>query len=149
SKTSKSIEIEKAISFYQDKSRVNNTEKVTKNWLEHFEKFRKSMIEVYPHDKNYKTELKSISELSILDNQREVIGGAAQKVSIPADSPNFRGPCYDYQTGIWYRKQHISRNSLSGFMKDLVHKTGIEVDGLLTNHSGQKTAALSKLRPHA
>ena len=69
SKTSKSIEIEKAISFYQDKSRVNNTEKATKNWLEHFEKFRKSMIEVYPHDENYKTELKSISELSILDNQ--------------------------------------------------------------------------------
>ncbi|CAG8794534.1 25873_t:CDS:1, partial [Dentiscutata erythropus] len=37
SKTSKSIEIEKAISFYQDKSHVNNTEKATKNWLEHFE----------------------------------------------------------------------------------------------------------------
>src|SRR6185437_12384626 len=45
------------------------------------------------------------------------------------------------ETGIWYRKQHIGRNSLSGFMKDLVHKTGIEVDGLLTNHFGCKTAA--------
>ncbi|CAG8683414.1 6121_t:CDS:1, partial [Cetraspora pellucida] len=44
------------------------------------------------------------------------------------------------ETEIWYHKQHIDKNSLSEFMKDLVYKTGIEVDGLLTNHSEQKTA---------
>ncbi|CAG8817156.1 4683_t:CDS:2, partial [Gigaspora margarita] len=31
------------------------------------------------------------------------------------------------ETGIWYRKQHIGRNSLSGFMKDLVHKTAAQL----------------------
>ena len=49
--TYKSVEIEKAISFYQNKSRVQNTEKATKNWLEHFEKLRKDMIESNPKDK--------------------------------------------------------------------------------------------------
>ncbi|CAG8729375.1 14504_t:CDS:2, partial [Racocetra persica] len=107
-KISKSIEIEKAISFYQDKSRVNNTEKATKNWLEHFEKFRKSMIKVYPHNENYKTELKSISELLILDNQREVIGDAAQKVPILANSPNSRGSYYDYH--LYFEKRPLDAN---------------------------------------
>ncbi|CAG8499221.1 16939_t:CDS:2 [Funneliformis mosseae] len=38
-------------------------------------------------------------------------------------------------------KQHIGKNSLSKFMKDLIHETGIEIDGLLTNHSGRKISA--------
>ncbi|CAG8628359.1 4962_t:CDS:2, partial [Funneliformis mosseae] len=42
------------------------------------------------------------------------------------------------ETGIW---QHFGRNNLSGFMKELVHKSGIEVDGLLTNHYGRMTSA--------
>ncbi|CAG8825536.1 8000_t:CDS:1, partial [Cetraspora pellucida] len=42
------------------------------------------------------------------------------------------------ETEIWYHKQHIDKNSLFGFMKDLIYKTDIEVDGLLTNYSGQK-----------
>ncbi|CAB4380987.1 unnamed protein product [Rhizophagus irregularis] len=87
------------------------------------------------------------------------MGGVAQKIPIPADPPNSGGPCYDYklyfekrpvdaesdfylqanprwqETGIWYRKQHIGRNNLSGFMKALAQETGIDVNGL-TNHSG-------------
>ncbi|GES72739.1 hypothetical protein GLOIN_2v1784543 [Rhizophagus clarus] len=42
-KASKDIEIKSAISFYQNKSCVQNTEKATKNWLETFERFRKDM----------------------------------------------------------------------------------------------------------
>ncbi|PKK58805.1 hypothetical protein RhiirC2_857615 [Rhizophagus irregularis] len=52
-KTSKDINIKNAISFYQNKSRVQNTEKATKNWLEAFEKFRKDMNESYPQDEQH------------------------------------------------------------------------------------------------
>ncbi|CAG8493718.1 5825_t:CDS:2 [Diversispora eburnea] len=37
------------------------------------------------------------------------------------------GSRYDWQeTGICYHRQHIRRNTLSGFMKDLVRKTGMQ-----------------------
>ncbi|CAI2190906.1 20241_t:CDS:2, partial [Funneliformis geosporum] len=57
------------------------------------------------------------------------MGGAAQKVPIPVDLSNARGPCYGYrlyfkkghynqiETGIWYCKQHIGQNNLSGFIQ--------------------------------
>jgi hypothetical protein len=69
SKSSKDIEIKDAISFYQNKSRVQNTEKATKNWLEHFEKFRKDMSKSYPQDEQYTNKLHLISDISILENQ--------------------------------------------------------------------------------
>ncbi|CAG8690656.1 12795_t:CDS:1, partial [Funneliformis mosseae] len=45
------------------------------------------------------------------------------------------------ETENWYYKQHIDKNSLSKFMKDLIHETGIEIDSLLTNHFGRKISA--------
>ncbi|CAG8846413.1 36405_t:CDS:1, partial [Racocetra persica] len=39
---------------------------------------------------------------------RGVIVGAAQKVPIPADSPNFRGPCYDYR--LYFEKRPLDAN---------------------------------------
>ena len=69
SKTSKDIEIKNAILFYQNKSCVQNTEKATKNWLEHFEKFRKDMSKSYPQDEQYMNKLHLISDISILENQ--------------------------------------------------------------------------------
>ncbi|CAG8483059.1 962_t:CDS:2, partial [Racocetra persica] len=42
------------------------------------------------------------------NNQRRVIGGAAQKVPILADSSNFRGPCYDYH--LYFKKRPLDAN---------------------------------------
>ncbi|CAG8556437.1 8333_t:CDS:2 [Funneliformis mosseae] len=45
-----------------------------------------------------------------INNQQGVMGGIAQKIPIPADLPNSRGPWKEI--GNWYRKQHIGRNNL-------------------------------------
>ncbi|CAG8823157.1 13708_t:CDS:2, partial [Racocetra persica] len=42
------------------------------------------------------------------NNQRGVIGGAAQKVPILADLSNFRGPCYDYR--LYFEKRPLDAN---------------------------------------
>ncbi|CAI2183865.1 19644_t:CDS:2, partial [Funneliformis geosporum] len=68
-KISKNSEIEKAISFYQKKSHVQNTERATKNWLAHFEKFRKDMVDSSSQEEQYKIQLHLISDMSILENQ--------------------------------------------------------------------------------
>ncbi|CAB4394667.1 unnamed protein product [Rhizophagus irregularis] len=128
-KTSKDINIKNAISFYQNKSRVQNTEKATKNWLEAFEKFRKDMNESYPQDEQYMIQLHLISDMSILENQvagfiatmkkrdgteykalsRGVMGGIAQRIPIPADPPNSGGPCYDYK--LYFEERPVDAES--------------------------------------
>ncbi|CAG8588013.1 35075_t:CDS:2 [Racocetra persica] len=42
------------------------------------------------------------------NNQRGVIGSAAQKVPILANLPNFRGPCYDYR--LYFEKRPLDAN---------------------------------------
>ncbi|CAI2188668.1 8322_t:CDS:2, partial [Funneliformis geosporum] len=58
------------------------------------------------------------------------MGGIAQKVPIPVDLPNTRGPCYDYQ--LYFEKKPLDAESdfyLQTNPKYLANKTGIEVDG--------------------
>ncbi|CAG8829892.1 42130_t:CDS:2 [Gigaspora margarita] len=45
-------------------------------------------------------------------------------------------------TGIWYYKKHCGINKVQNFIKDSENKVKVQLpDGILTNHSGKKTAA--------
>ncbi|CAG8715634.1 11068_t:CDS:2, partial [Funneliformis mosseae] len=89
------------------------------------------------------------------NNQRGITGGIAQKISILADSFNSQRPYYDYQ--LYFKKRPLDADSnfylqtdpngkkletgIVSNILDLINETGIEIDGLLTNHSERKTSA--------
>ncbi|CAG8763370.1 12852_t:CDS:2 [Cetraspora pellucida] len=100
------------------------------------------------------------------NNQRGILGGAAQSIHLPSDLPGISGPVSDimkyiskrpsdafsnfylhpnqdwWVTGIWYYKKHCGINRVQNFMKDIENKVKVQLpDGILTNHTGRKTAA--------
>ncbi|CAG8848773.1 21289_t:CDS:1, partial [Racocetra persica] len=100
------------------------------------------------------------------NNQRGIQGGNAYCIQLPPDSSDIPGPVSDFtkyifkrplgafdnfylqpspnwhDTNIWYLKTHCSLNRVGNFMKDIRQKVKVKLlDGILTNHSGRKTAA--------
>jgi hypothetical protein len=49
--------------------------------------------------------MKSNKKAQFTTNQRGVMGGMAQKVPIPADPHNSKGPCYDYK--LYFEKRPL------------------------------------------
>ncbi|CAG8530262.1 9256_t:CDS:2 [Ambispora gerdemannii] len=99
------------------------------------------------------------------NNQRDLNGGNAQIIPIPADHLDTCGSCYDFQlylskhpinadehlylqvnpkwkeTSIWYKTTRYGLNQLNKFIKKIDQRTKISIPtNLLSNHSGRKTA---------
>jgi len=96
------------------------------------------------------------------NNQRGIQGGSAQVIHLPPGSEYINditkylskrsndASKYFYlhanpfwrETGIWYKDKQCGINKTSNFMKDIGNSVKVKLpSGLLTNHSGRKTAA--------
>ena len=96
------------------------------------------------------------------NNQRGIEGGDAQDIRLPSGSdaindinkylskrPADASESFYLQinlqwreTNIWYKKSHCGSNRVGNFMKDIGKSVKVNLpSGLLTNHSGRKTAA--------
>ncbi|CAG8846409.1 32579_t:CDS:2, partial [Gigaspora margarita] len=73
------------------------------------------------------------------NNQCGILGSATQNIHLPSDLPRITGLVSDI---VKYISKHPSDTSIQNFIKDIGNKVKVQLpDGILTNHSGRKTAA--------